>query len=100
MTQSFEDPASFLAYLEKSIPQLTQTPPDAKDQLLQASAMAIRQMIDNQNQLAGMIYQLVDTLNQADISWGQRLSQVYEIVGAGHVDPQTFEEILKKELSV
>jgi hypothetical protein len=99
MTQLFEDPVSFLEHLQKHIPQLSSTPPDAKDHLLQASAHALQQMIDNQNQLANRIYQLVDCLNSADLSWGQRLSQVYEILGAGQVDPQTFEDILKKELN-
>lgn len=93
---TFHDPREFLKHLEHQV-TLTCSPEQARTLML-ASCHVIKYLLDSQTLVSNKMISAVDCLNQAHDSWGHKLSELYDILEAGQVDPDTMNLILIREV--
>jgi hypothetical protein len=93
---TFHDPRDFLAHLEAQT-QTDLTPEQCKTLML-ASCHVIKYLLNSQVILSSKMISAVDCLNQHHTSWAHKLSELYQVLEAGDVDPDTMQLILIKEV--
>lgn len=93
---TFHDPREFLAHLESQA--TTSMSAEQVKTLMLASCHVIKYLLESQTLISNKMISAVDCLNQVHDTWGHKLSELYDILEAGEVDPDTMNLILQKEV--
>jgi hypothetical protein len=95
---TFENPQEFFQHLQSSLADLANMSEQNKDNLLHGSMHALSYLLESQNHLSAIIYQVMDSLSKDQPSWGHRLAEVYTVLNAGQITPEEMNQLLKEEV--